>query len=160
MSCSGVTARCTSIPDKHKGEKKDNDLHLKSAVKSMGCDMEITLNYLSIWQEKQGLFNTIAPISSWCFSWKLVWTQSYIGTEDRCMVQVTLASLYQHHHILTHQDLSVMAGARRDGLNCKSKGLGNLHKGGCILHELSITAKIMTSLLVWCALYFQIVNQD
>lgn len=55
--------------------------------------MEITLNYLSIWQEKQGLFNTIAPISSWCFSWKPVWAESYIGSEERCTVQVRLASL-------------------------------------------------------------------
>lgn len=53
-----------------------------------------------------------------------------------------------------------MAGLRGDGLICKSKGLGHLHKDGCILHELSITTEIKTSLLVWRAFYFQVVNWD
>lgn len=42
-----------------------------------------------------------------------------------------------------------MTGAEGDGLISKSKDLAHLHKDVCVLCELSITAEIKTSLLVW-----------
>lgn len=53
-----------------------------------------------------------------------------------------------------------MTVAGGDGLISKSKGLAHLHKDVCVLCELSITTEIKISLLVWPALYFQIVNPD
>ena len=54
---SSAAGCCVNIPCKNKKGKKGNDLHQKTAVKSIGWNLELNLNYFSIWQDEQSLFN-------------------------------------------------------------------------------------------------------
>lgn len=90
-----------------KREGKGNDLHQKPAVKSIGWNLELNLNYLSIWQDEQSLVNIM------CINFLIVplnRSLSELGSyrsEDSTTVQATSTSLFQYHHIWTHWNLPV-----------------------------------------------------